>query len=64
VGFPKNTVFSDVSGGISIPKVFVMLFNVNTPLCKLSVESAIKTLSSAKRKVFIFVLVDKVTPFV
>jgi len=41
-----------------------MLFNVNTPLCKLFFESALKTLSSAKRKVFISVLADKVMSFV
>jgi len=61
---PKNAIVSDFSGDISFPIFFAMFCNVNTPLCKLSSELAIMTCSSAKRRVFIFVVVDKVIPFV
>jgi len=41
-----------------------MFCNVNTVLYKLSTESAIITWSSANGRVSIYVLVDKVMPFV
>jgi hypothetical protein len=43
---------------------FLLCFDVNVHLCKLPSESAITTWSSAKSRVSIFVLVDKVMPFV
>jgi hypothetical protein len=61
---PKNSIVSDFSGDISIPIFFAVFYNVNTPLCKLSSELSVMTCSSAKRRVFIFVIVDKVIPFV
>jgi len=61
---PKNDIVWDFSGDISIPNFFFTLFcNVNSPLCKLSFESAIMTWSSAKSRLFIFVLVHEVVPF-
>ena len=41
-----------------------MFLNVTNPTCKLSSESATMTLSSAKCRVFILVVVEKVVPFV
>ena len=39
-------------------QIFAMFFNVSTPLCKLSSESAIMTRSSAKSMVFLFVVFE------
>jgi len=61
---PKNAIVSVFSGDISIPMFFAMFCNVNTLICKLSSELAIMTCLSAKRRVFIFEVVDKVIPFV
>ena len=61
--YPKNAIISGFTGDSSIPNFFAMLHNVNTPLCKLSSESAIMTCSPVKRGAFNFVLVDKVIPF-
>jgi len=40
---PKSVFVSDFYGEISNPKYCAMLYNVNTPVCKLSSESAIMT---------------------
>jgi hypothetical protein len=61
---PKNASVSDFSGDISTPIFFAMFYNVNSPLCKLRSEFAIMTCSPAKRRVSIFVVVDKVITFV
>ena len=34
--FPKNSIVSDFSGEIHIPKCFPVFFGVNTALCKSS----------------------------
>jgi hypothetical protein len=54
---PKNAIVSDFSGGISIPKFVAMFCNVNYPLNQLS-----PLIISKKES--IFVVVDKVIPFV
>lgn len=56
---PKNYIVTDISGDFSIPKYFAMFCNVNYPL-----KSAIMIWLSAKTRVFAFVAVDKVIPFV
>jgi hypothetical protein len=52
---PKNGIVSDFSGDISISLFFAMFCKVNTPLCKLSPESATMTRSSAKVDYLFFI---------
>jgi len=47
---PKNFVAPDFSVDISLPKIFVMLCNVNTPLCKLPFEFSYYDLIVCKKQ--------------
>ena len=49
---------------ISFPKLLAAVCKVKTPLCQLSSESAIRTRSSVKTRMYIFILFDKLMPFV
>jgi hypothetical protein len=62
---PENAIVSDFSGESSIHNFFAIFFAVNSPHRNLSTESVITSFSSAKSRVFIFVMfVDEVMPFV
>ena len=63
VSCPKNAIISDFSGDIYLQNL-LLYFAMEILLCKLSYESAIMTLSPAKRSVFIFVVIHKEIPFV
>jgi hypothetical protein len=48
---PKNTIVSEFSGDISIPKCSAMFCNMNNPLCKLLSNQVIMTWSSKKHSI-------------